>query len=124
MKFILITLLAITPFLAHAQEQFILSLDEFQVIEDPSTTLQRQMRFPMSEKVIITGGLDNLDGIGNYFNVFGSKLIVARRKMTSEGAHTVTLRREDGRNFFNLFSTLRGKLIPLTHQGKIDASTP
>lgn len=124
MKFILITLLAIAPFLGHAQEQFILSLDEFQVVEDPSTPLQGQIRFPMSEKVIVIGGLDNLDGIGNYLNVFGSKLIVDRRKMTSEGIHTITLRREDGRNFFNLFSTLRGKLIPLTHQRKIEASTP
>ncbi len=124
MKFILITLLAIAPFLGHAQEQFILSLDEFQVVEDPSTSLQRHMRFPMSEKVIVIGGLDNLDGIGNYFNVFGGKLIVDRRRMTSDGVHTITLRREDGRNFFNLFSTLSAKLIPLSHQGKIEASTP
>jgi len=124
MKFIIFTLLAVAPFIGHTQDQFILSLNEFQVIEDPSTSLQSQIRFPMSTKVIVIGGLDNLDGIGNYFNVFGGKLIVDRRKMTSEGVHTVTLRREDGRDFFNLFSTLSGKLIPLSHQGKIEASTP
>ncbi len=123
MRYVLFALLAIVPFLGQAQEQFILSLDEFQVIEDPSTSLQSQMRFPRSEKMIVMGGLDNLDGMGNYFNVYGSKLIVDRRKTRAEGGYALTLRREDGRDFFDLFPTLSGKLIPVTQLGKIEVST-
>lgn len=124
MKNILFILLLIISFFGQAQGQFILSIDEFQIIQDPSTSLQKQVRFPMGEKVIVMGGLNNLDGMGNYFDVFGSKLIIDRRKTTSDGVHTLTLRREDGREFFNLFSTLTGKLTPMTHRENLELATP
>jgi hypothetical protein len=124
MRYLLFIFLAITPFYNQAQEQFTFTIDEFQTVVDPSTSLQSQMRFPMGEKVIVMGGLDNLDGVGNYFNVFGSKLIIDRRKTTSDGVHTLTLRREDGREFFDLFETLTAKLTPMTHKEKIELPTP
>jgi hypothetical protein len=33
--------------------------------------------------------------------------------ITSDGTQSVVLRREDGNNFFNLYSTMRAKLTPV-----------
>ncbi|WP_273568292.1 hypothetical protein [Maribacter halichondriae] len=35
--------------------------------------------------------------------------------MGSEGIQNVVLRREDGRDFFDLFPTVSAKLIPIAH---------
>jgi hypothetical protein len=59
------------------------------------------------------GGLNDLDGMGNYLNVYGSKLIIDSLDITSDGTQSVVLRREDGNNFFNLYSTMRAKLTPV-----------
>lgn len=115
MKFILVIVLGIMPLLGFSQEQFILSLDEFQYVENSNTAMQSQMRFPMSEKVIVMGGLDHFDEIGKYFNVYGSKLRVDNLSMGADGTHTVVLRREDGKNFFDLFPKVTARLIPIIH---------
>lgn len=103
----------IIPFLAFSQEQYKISFDDFQLVEDSSTSMKNQMKFPFKDAVVVMGGLNDLDGMNNYFNIFGSKLIVQEQSDNSEGSVSLVLRREDGRNFFDLFPTLSAKLTPL-----------
>ena len=63
------------------------------------------------------GGLNDWDGMNNYFNLFGSKLIIDSTDRSSDGIQKVVLRREDGRNFFDLFPTVSAKLIPIIGVG-------
>lgn len=102
--------------IGYGQDQYLLVFDEYQVVEDPDTSLRNQMRFPITNSVVVLGGMNELDGMGDYFNVFGTKLLVDSKKPNSSGAHEVVLRREDGRNFYDLFPTLRAKLVPVTQK--------
>ena len=111
----LLVIFIIIPLLGQAQEQFLVSIDEYQVVEDSNTSIKSQFRFPFNDMVLTMGGLIDLDGMGNYFNVYGSKLLVEQISVTSNGIQAITLRREDGKNFYNLFPTLNAKLIPLTN---------
>jgi hypothetical protein len=114
MKQILTIVFSIFCLLGQAQEQFLLSLDDYQTVEDSGSSQTSQLRLPKSDAIVVMGGLNDLDGMGNYFNVFGSKLIVDTMKISSNGVYNLTLRREDGRDFYNLFPTLSAKLTPLT----------
>lgn len=119
-KSIAMTVLLLVSYLGYSQSQFLLVFDDYQVVEDPNTSLQNQMRFPIMSSVVVMGGLNDLDGMGNYFNVFGSKLLVDSKKPIQNGQQALILRREDGRNFFDLFPTISAKLIPTSHQKTTD----
>lgn len=112
-KVIFLIAFVIIPFLAYSQEQYKISFDDFQLVEDSSTSLKNQMKFPFKEAVVVMGGLNDLDGMNNYFNIFGSKLIVQQQGVNSDGSLSLILHREDGRNFFDLFPTLSAKLTPI-----------
>lgn len=113
-KNIAVLILILVSSMVYAQDQFLLVFDDYQVVEDPNTSLQNQMRFPTMTSVVVMGGLNDLDGMGNYFNVFGSKLLIDSQKPIRNGEQALVLRREDGRNFYDLFPTLNAKLIPVT----------
>ncbi len=115
MKALYIILFAFFSFVARSQEHFILSFDTFQEVENSSTSLKSQIKFPIENSVIVMAGMNDLDGMGNYLNIYGSKLLVDSRKMTSNGQQEIILRREDGKDFYDIFPTLSAKLIPLTH---------
>lgn len=115
-KSLIVVFLLMTVSIGYGQSQFLLVFDDYQLVEDPDTSLQNQMRFPIMSSVVVMGGLNDLDGMGNYFNVFGSKLLIDSKKPIKNGEHALILRREDGRNFYDLFPTLSAKLIPVTHQ--------
>lgn len=104
----------IISFWVHSQEQYKISFDDYQIVEDSSTSLKSQMKFPFKDTIVVMGGLNDLDGMNNYFNIFGSKLIVQQQGMNLDNSHSLILRREDGRNFYDLFPTLSAKLTPLT----------
>jgi len=110
----LFVLFTIIPLLGQAQEQFLLSIDECQMVEDANTSKKSQFRFSLNDMVLTMGGLNDLDGMGNYFNVYGGKLLVEQMSLTSNGVQDIILRREDGQIFYSLFPTLNAKLIPLT----------
>jgi len=73
------------------------------------------VKFPHNNLTLVMGGLNDWDGMNNYFNIFGSKLIVDSSDRGRDGIQNIVLRREDGRNLFELFPTLRAKLIPFNH---------
>ncbi|MGB5821855.1 MAG: hypothetical protein WBG90_20395 [Saonia sp.] len=108
-------LLLIIPFFVQSQQMFRLQLDSYQQNETSFGTMDKQLSLPVKNSVVVLGGLNDLDGIGNYLNIYGSKLIVDSSDVNSDGIRQMVLRREDGRDFFNLFPTIKAKLIPMEH---------
>ncbi|MDB4292070.1 hypothetical protein N9954_01585 [Maribacter sp.] len=108
----------------HAQEQFVLSFDHFQIVEDQQTLHESHLRFPSKARIITIAGLNDLQGIGNYLEAFGTKLLIDDMQTTSHGVRTLIFRREDGRKFYEHFSTLSAKLTPLAHHEKVEALEP
>ena len=114
-KGILFLIIVLFPLLVGAQEQFHLSLEHKQSSIYSSWDDSNETSFPLNESTIIVGGLNDLDGIGNYFNIYGSKLIIDSLDIASDGTQRVVLRREDGGNFFNLYPTIKAKLTPVRY---------
>lgn len=97
----------------NAQESGVLAFDDYQSVRNSSSTAVHEIRLPAEDMMAIMGGLNDWDGMNNYFNVFGTKLIVESMEHNGDGTKQVVLRREDGRDFYNLFPTLTAKFIPL-----------
>lgn len=110
---VIYVLFVITPLFTQAQQLFRLQLDSYQKIETTSGTMGKEINLPDRNATILLGGLNDLDGIGNYLNIYGSKLIIDSLNMGSDGTKHVVLRREDGLDFFNLFPTITATLIPM-----------
>ncbi|WP_282162042.1 hypothetical protein [Ulvibacterium marinum] len=105
----------IAPFFwGSAQQTGLFVLDDYQKIETSYASTTHEIQLPAEEVMAIMGGLNDWDGMNNYFNIFGSKLIVERMDVNSDGSKQFTLRREDGRDFYNLFQTITAKLIPIS----------
>jgi hypothetical protein len=110
---ILYILLLFTPFLVGAQGLYHLTFEQNQTPINNNLVDTNEIRLSGKGSTIIVGGLNDLDGMGNYLNVYGSKLIVDSLDIASDGTKNVVLRREDGNNFFNLYATMRAKLTPV-----------
>lgn len=112
-----IFLLILVPVLCGAQELYHISFQQNQTgIYTPQIT-SNEIDLPMKGATVIMGGLNNLDGMGNYLNVYGSKLIVDSMDIAMDGTQNVVLRREDGNHFFNLYPTMRATLTPINQVG-------
>lgn len=112
-----IFLLILVPVLCGAQELYHISFQQNQTgIYTPQIT-SNAIDLPMKGATVIMGGLNNLDGMGNYLNVYGSKLIVDSMDIAMDGTQNVVLRREDGNHFFNLYPTMRATLTPINQVG-------
>lgn len=110
----------VNSIIVTGQEQYRLSLDTYQEMENNSSAMKNHVSLPFANQIVVMGGLNDLDGMGNYFNVYGSKLIVDRLDYAENGIKYVVLRREDGRNFYEIYPTLRAKLIPLTQEEGVE----
>ncbi len=96
-----------------AQDLFRLQFEAYQYVENKDGALGCYIKLPNQNATIVMGGLNDWDGMNNYFNLFGSKLIIDSTDRSSDGIQKVILRREDGRDFFELFPTVSAKLIPI-----------
>lgn len=116
MKTLIISLtFASICFSTDAQELFRLQLDNCQYVESKDGAMGSYVKFPNGNATVVMGGLNDLDGMNNYFNLFGSKLIIDSLDKGSDGIQKVVLRREDGRDFFDFFPTISANLIPMIH---------
>lgn len=102
-------------FTVEAQEVYRLTLDDYQYVENIDGGMGSFLKFPKTYSTVIMGGLNDLDGMNNYFNIFGSKLIVHSLNKNIDGTQKVVLRREDGKNFLGIFPKISASLIPLIH---------
>ncbi len=123
MKHLYILLLLISPSLCLGQELYHISFEQNQTAINTTQINKNEIGLPVKGSTIIMGGLNNLDGMGNYLNVFGSKLIVDSLDIATDGTQSVVLRREDGNNFFNLYPTMKAKLTPVLHSEKSNTSS-
>jgi len=103
-----------------AQQTGLLVLDDYQRIETSQSASTYEIQLPAEDVLALMGGLNDWDGMNNYFNIFGSKLIVERIDIKRDGSKHLTLRREDGRNFYDLFPTITAKLVPIEAKGQLE----
>lgn len=73
-----------------------------------------------SKKVLIMGGLNDWDGMNNYFNIYGGKVIIQNKDIASNGITNLVLRREDGKNFFGIYPSLMAEITPITDMEEIN----
>lgn len=114
-KVILLLALSLSPLLAEAQALYQLSFEHRQTSLNNTWADSNESSFPITASTVIRGGLNGLGGVGDYLNIFGSKLIVDSLDIASDGTQSVVLRREDGGNFFNLYPTIKAKLTPVRY---------
>ena len=112
-KIVLFISIAILPFLGQSQELYKVFLDSYQPIANGNSSSGHHVKFPSGEANIVMGGLNDLDGMGNYFNLYGSKLIIDSLDTQTDGTKKVVLRREDGQDIYGLFPTLNARLVPV-----------
>ncbi|WP_289645126.1 hypothetical protein [Maribacter aestuarii] len=97
---------------SYAQQTATLRLT---AVEQPETSygeIRPLIELGNHKVVAVMGGLNDWDGMNNYFNIYGSKVIVQSRDISSKGVISLTLRREDGDNFFGQYPILKADLIP------------
>ncbi|NHF58696.1 hypothetical protein FK220_005055 [Flavobacteriaceae bacterium TP-CH-4] len=107
---IFVLLLSVSPLMAQQQ---LLIVDEYQQTETIPSPTNQLIKMSGKQVIPVVGGLDQWDGMNNYIYVFGSKLIIESADLGSDGITRLVLRREDGLDFFNLFPTLRARLVPI-----------
>ena len=78
--------------------------------EIPFANMWTSLDFKNETVVAVMGGLDDWDGMNNYFNVYGSKVFIESKDITYNGIINITLRREDGKNFYGIYPTIRAQL--------------
>ncbi len=101
-------------FLASSYSQQMATL-RLTAVEEPESSygeMRPLVELGNHKVVAVMGGLNDWDGMNNYFNIYGSKVIVQSRDISSNGIITLTLRREDGDNFFGQYPTLKADIIP------------
>lgn len=108
-----------------SQELYHISFEQNQTNMHSPQINSNEITLPVKGATVIMGGLNNLDGMGNYLNVYGSKLIIDSLDIATDGTQNVVLRREDGNNFFNIYPTMKATLTPVDRAGvKMNRPTP
>ncbi len=99
--------------LTNAQQLYELKIHQSQTLDYHDITNGQLITLPNTKFIVMMGGLNDWDGLANYFNIYGSKLIVDSLDRKSDGSKDVVLRREDGREFYDRFPTILATLTPL-----------
>lgn len=79
--------------------------------ETPFANMWTSLDFKNETVVAVMGGLNDWDGMNNYFSIYGSKVLIENKDITYDGIINLTLRREDGRNFYGIYPTIRAQLV-------------
>ena len=113
---IIVVIFLIIAYTGHTQQIFNLRFDSFQQVSPQTGGSPIALNLPKNDFTVVMGGLNDMDGMNNYLNLFGSKLIIYKMESYPGGARHVVLRREDGLDFFNLYPTITAKLTPIHYQ--------
>ncbi len=124
MKHLYISLLALLFCIpCWSQQVYYLEIEPNQKIEVPGGTDGTRINYKNRSGVVVLGGIQNRDGIGMFIEANGNKLVIDRMTPMMDGTREVVLRREDGRLFYNLFTTIKGRLRPMTLERTEEDST-
>ncbi len=98
---------------AEAQQIFRMEIDENQQMETLHGAPGLQIDLPVRQATVILGGQFDKEGLGQHVIYNGGRLLIDNMVIGPGGQRYVTLRREDGRNFYDMFPLLKAKLIPI-----------
>lgn len=107
-----IVVLMLLPLFSMSQEVFQIHWNYHQERETGNRQSLNYIKAPGSGTYIMMGGLNSLDRSGNFFRLFGAKMIIDSMSRNNDGTHHVVIRREDGLDLFDRFPTLDATLIP------------
>lgn len=122
-KIYLIILFSLSCLAVAAQEVYYLEVEPNQQVDVQGGSSGTIANFEKLNGVVMLGGLHNKEGIGKFIEVNGNKLIIDSMTPMFDGTKEVVLRRKDGRLFYGLFTTLRGRLSPMTLERQQKDST-
>ena len=100
-------------FTVQAQKLYHIEIESFQESLSANSGSGSVVVVPKQTGVAILGGAYNKEGLGRYLIFNGSRLAIDSMTTGLDGYSYVKLRREDGRNFFNVIPLLSAKLIPI-----------
>ncbi|WP_445955748.1 hypothetical protein [Yeosuana sp.] len=103
-KYVLAGFVALGALTMNAQDVMnkSITVEKGDVIEIgyPSTSKYKHIKFPRANFIIKRGG------IANYKAALGEEVVVTNVKTKNDGSTMVTVKRKDGKRFFNTVSTV------------------
>jgi hypothetical protein len=111
--FLLFSVLLLTALSAEAQQLFRMEIDANQRMETQHGAPGLLFDVPGHDGTVMIGGQFDTEGLGRHLIFNGGRLLIDNMVVGEGGYRYVTLRREDGRDFYDMFPVLRAKLIPL-----------
>lgn len=96
-----------------AQQVFNIEIEPLQQSKAFNGDIGSEITVPNRLATVVLGGTFNKEGLGRYIVMDGAILMVDMLDIRPDGYYYVSLRREDGRDFFNLTPTLNAKLTPI-----------
>ena len=95
---------------------FYLEIEPNQQVEMLSGAPGSSVNVPVRSGVVLLDGAHDSEGLGQAIVFNGSRLIIDSSSIGEGGWRYVVLRREDGRNFYDMFPTLKARMIPTTQR--------
>ena len=101
---------------AQQPRVFYLEIEPDQQVERVSGAAGPSVNVPVKSGIVVLDGAYDSEGLGQAIVFNGSRLIIDSMSMGQDGWRYIVLRREDGRDFFDMFPTLRARMIPTTQR--------
>ena len=101
---------------AQQPRVFYLEIEPDQQVDRVSGAPGSNISVPVKSGIVLLDGAYDSEGLGQAIVFNGSRLIIDSMSMGQDGWRHVVLRREDGRNFYDMFPTLKARMIPTTQR--------
>ena len=98
---------------SFAQQLYNVEIEPFQSVDLVSGAQGSNISVPERFGTAMLGGAFDAEGLGKYLVFNGLQLRIESFEMAMNGQIQVSLRREDGRDFFDKFPLLRARLTPV-----------
>ena len=118
----LIALFATYSLCAQQPRVFYLEIEPNQQVERSSGVQGSNLSVPVQSGIVMLDGAYDSEGLGQAIVFNGSRLIIDSMSMGQDGWRYITLRREDGRDFYDMFPTLKARMIPTTQRPQPEES--
>ena len=107
---------------AQQPRVFYLEIEPDQQVERVSGAPGSNVSVPVRSGIVVLDGAYDSEGLGQAIVFNGARLIIDSMSMGLDGWRYVVLRREDGRNFYDMFPTLKARMIPTTQRPEPEES--
>ena len=107
---------------AQQPQVFYLEIEPDQQVERVSGAPGSSVSVPVRSGIVVLDGAYDSEGLGQAIVFNGARLIIDSMSMGQDGWRYVVLRREDGRNFYDMFPTLKARMIPTTQRPEPEES--